>query len=359
MAISLRAWLLHPIHDNPVAQAEQQHQARAGRRRGIWLFNLMFVLALIFGAVALLLTGAVDWLAAQAGVPVADVEDALTAVLSFAALLIGMLLFAQHVLIVSQAVQVTAGTIVREKQARTWESLILTGIDARQIVRGKWRASLRLLWAAHRRALWLRLAGIVGPMVIGATSDLVNVAPLDLRVLAVIVVFGMGLVVINVLLAAGIGLLGSALGRGPAMASQLASGLHFGFILLSVLLFFAWIIVDPSAFRYDGAGIGVLMSPLDGGSVVIWSLIGGYEALDRLGGVLLGGSIAVGVYAALIWGVLRLTEWVIVRQGATPHQQAAAQGAPVWGRVRRIWPPIFGAGSPNQRTDQRRAERVQ
>src|SRR5262249_40556953 len=56
-----------------------------------------------------------------------------------------LMLFAiyYHFYLMFQTIALTGNSITREKEAQTWEMLVLTGIDARQIVRGKWWATIQ------------------------------------------------------------------------------------------------------------------------------------------------------------------------------------------------------------------------
>lgn len=55
----------------------------------------------------------------------------------------------------------SAHSITRERENRTWDILLLTHITARQLVIGKWWASLRALWGDHVMVALLRL-GLIG-----------------------------------------------------------------------------------------------------------------------------------------------------------------------------------------------------
>jgi hypothetical protein len=57
-----------------------------------------------------------------------------------------------------------ANSISREKRGKTWDNLLLTGVSARHIVWGKWWATLWALWGDHAMAAVLRL-GVVAWLV--------------------------------------------------------------------------------------------------------------------------------------------------------------------------------------------------
>jgi hypothetical protein len=59
---------------------------------------------------------------------------------------------------------VAVNSVWRQRRADTWESLILTGIDARQIVLGKWWAVVRQTWRSYVHLAALKLALACGIM---------------------------------------------------------------------------------------------------------------------------------------------------------------------------------------------------
>src|SRR5690606_35757803 len=64
--------------------------------------------------------------------------------LAFAAFLLLIVMnIALYAVVQLITVALGANSILREKQGRTWETLLLTNIDARQIVLGKWWATIR------------------------------------------------------------------------------------------------------------------------------------------------------------------------------------------------------------------------
>ncbi|HRF99264.1 MAG TPA: hypothetical protein PLZ51_28825, partial [Aggregatilineales bacterium] len=55
--------------------------------------------------------------------------------------------------------------ITRERKGQTWDVLVLTNVDARQIVLGKWWASLVALWGDHAMIGFLRVGLVCGAVV--------------------------------------------------------------------------------------------------------------------------------------------------------------------------------------------------
>jgi hypothetical protein len=76
---------------------------------------------------------------------------------------------ALYMVVILVALALASNSITREKASNTWDMLLLTDVTARQIIRGKWWASLRALWGDHSMLLLLRL-GLVGWLVSSAGS---------------------------------------------------------------------------------------------------------------------------------------------------------------------------------------------
>ena len=136
---------------NPVLRAELKHQQYviANSRAGRFWIGLALVLlipallaSLLFLAEAF--TGANIWytLTDQTRSPVVGV------------LLIMNL--ALYIVVTLITMGLAADSIAREQTNHTWESLLLTTLHARQIVWGKWWATLRALWGDQLMLVLLR-----------------------------------------------------------------------------------------------------------------------------------------------------------------------------------------------------------
>ena len=68
--------------------------------------------------------------------------------------------FALYPVVLLITLGLSANSITREKTAHTWELLLLTNIDSRQLVWGKWWASLRALWGDHMMLAILRIGWV-------------------------------------------------------------------------------------------------------------------------------------------------------------------------------------------------------
>lgn len=144
---------------NPVAQAELRHQryvitsSRSGR---MWI-----VLALVMLIPALL--GSFYFLVAGLTGPI-DVTQLINNLRGVGFVMMITMNMALYMVVILITLGLSANSIQREKNGKTWDTLLLTNIDARRIVWGKWWASLRAMWGDHLMVGLLRL-GLVGWLV--------------------------------------------------------------------------------------------------------------------------------------------------------------------------------------------------
>ncbi len=129
MAVSIR---VPSLNDNPIEWQETRQQSGTGRRRVIVAFGLG-LLVLVIGAIVLTL-GNLSTPTQQLAVYVIWIVHAVTA---------------------SLAISAGANAVSREHVGKTWDSLVLTGVSARQILMGKW------LGVLNRVAGWMLLFGTV------------------------------------------------------------------------------------------------------------------------------------------------------------------------------------------------------
>jgi len=79
--------------------------------------------------------------------------------------------FSYHLYLMFQTISLAANSIAREKESQTWDMLVLTGIDARQIVRGKWSATIQRQ-LPHYLVLGILRMGATAVLVIGVAVAL-------------------------------------------------------------------------------------------------------------------------------------------------------------------------------------------
>jgi hypothetical protein len=144
---------------HPVTQAEfkyQRHVIDSSRAGRFWIL-LAFLMMIPALLISLALTAAFF-----IGLPLPSVIVALPGNVPppFSTLGIG-LLFVMNIAMYVVLTMITYGlginSIQREKEGRTWDNLVLTGVSAWQLVLGKWWATLWALWGDHLMVLLLRL----------------------------------------------------------------------------------------------------------------------------------------------------------------------------------------------------------
>lgn len=69
--------------------------------------------------------------------------------------------FILHFVTVYRSLMLASEATMRERRARTWETLLLTGINTRQLVMGKWWAALRVLWPDFLLLAFLRAGAVI------------------------------------------------------------------------------------------------------------------------------------------------------------------------------------------------------
>lgn len=154
------------LSQNPIAQAEFRHQRfliQNGRNGIGWILLAVGMLLPAF------LTGIIYFFTAIFGIEMnssqilADLQYASVPqqLLSIGTMFLLTMNIALYFVVIMITVALAANSISREKRSRTWDTLLLTNIDARKIVMGKWWASLRAIFGDHTMILWLRL-GLVG-----------------------------------------------------------------------------------------------------------------------------------------------------------------------------------------------------
>lgn len=207
--------------ENAIFRAERAHQAYATktpRRWRRWLnrtfVGLLLVLSLIHVATLLLAS-----LTQRDPTPIVQLLGPLPTLL-----MVFMLFY--HFSLMFKTISLGANSIAREREAQTWEMLVLTGINARQIVRGKWWATVQRQFP-HYLVLGFIRAGAAAAV---ATSIAANIylasAYYDSRLqlphpLSILIALFLGvlLTVANLGFSAACGVMGSAVSKRSTMAS--------------------------------------------------------------------------------------------------------------------------------------------
>jgi len=155
--------------DNVVSRAEFRHQRYVIRTsRSGWMWILLAVLLLAPGLItALILIGF-----ALTGTDPADFFitpgagdfSLLDTLASLGSVSLFTMNIALYMVVMLITLGLAANSVNREKVKRTWEVLLLTNVNARHLVWGKWWASIRALWGDHTMLGILRL-GLVATLI--------------------------------------------------------------------------------------------------------------------------------------------------------------------------------------------------
>jgi hypothetical protein len=297
--------LSNRVITNPIEWQESQHQERSipVRTRRYW-FMMPLTLIWLMGVIALTLL--------DIGAQTRNIAI--------------YVIWIVHVITAARAISAGANAISREHVGKTWDALVMTGVNARQILIGKW------LGVLHRVAPWMLGLGVLRLLMIpvfmiammnrflfftrggsyyyGWNSPVSWVAWAGIAA----VIFTVVLTVLEVMACSAIGLAASALMRKGWTAMIAAFIIRF----MPVVLFGAFT-------RYEvatGAGFRVLRFPwlslADGGTAPLYLLTLPYSFrtqtvhMDALPSVLMAGVLLGGMLIV----ALLVTWWAIRRAGA-------------------------------------------
>ena len=325
--------------DNPIMAAEQAYQQRTARPQRRWLYWLLRLGMYVGLLLSLILFGGL-LIAALTGRDPTPIVTRLGAAPSLLAAVVPL----WQVGLMLKTLQLSANSIAREKEAQTWELLILSGIDARRIVRGKWWATVQRQWRAYA---WLGLLRLGAVTLTGYSSVRLSSYYLDMNThLPHVASILLGGVAVFALTMAGLGfsaacgVMGSAVsGRGAiaivrAIANQIV--LTVGTVIAGALL--VTFIFDARRYYFQSDWFSALMGTgitlLDNGSILASSLMSIWSPVSQVGLVsrseplpIIAVDLAVAVvlsiaaYGVLTWLALRLAERRAVSQMALPVQK--------------------------------------
>lgn len=153
------------LADNPVGLAEYKHQQYViNNSRSGWLWIALAVIMLVPGLITAILTTLYTLFG---GYPTPNLTlDYITTVpqaLEFIGWLSMIIMnVALYFVLVLIAFGLSLNSVTREKENHTWQLLLLTNINAYQLVRGKWWASVMALRGDYVFLTILRLGMITG-----------------------------------------------------------------------------------------------------------------------------------------------------------------------------------------------------
>jgi hypothetical protein len=142
--------------NNPISRAELAHQIQSAPRSRRWRRAFVRVLMILAFTLALILAGG-----EIAGALLYRDPDPISKFFGVANLLPLTAAISLHFILMLQTLSLSANSVAREKQSNNWDMLVLTGVDARQIVRGKWWATVQRQWRSYALLGVLRAAVII------------------------------------------------------------------------------------------------------------------------------------------------------------------------------------------------------
>ncbi len=330
------------LADNPISQLETRTLLRAAERRSRWRYWLNFATRYVLLGLSLLYFGGllIGSLTGRDPFPIAAQLDLVTTFF-----LIGIVIW--HFGLMLETLILGAVSIAGERESGRWELLLLTGVSAQQVVRGKWLALVKRQLPAY---LWLavfRVGAIAAwTLAINDTSSFSTVYqyfntsvyytlpnPLLVMLAALLVV---AMTLLNLVFTAACAMMASAVspGRVRAILSAIAARLVLT-VGIAALVMFTLLVVLPGSVvgsgQYFWSTVGYLLIGLvDNGSTVastFQSPITHYTSLDydssltvgQAVSMLLGSLGTLGLYALLTRFNLRRAERRLVAIGVSPE----------------------------------------
>jgi hypothetical protein len=254
--------------------------------------------------------------------------------------------FILHFALMIQTLSLSANSIAREKQANNWDMLVLTGVDARKIIRGKWSATVRRMWRSYFVLSILRAAVIIwfgtstsrvfaltynfAPGYAYALPNLDIPTPLNFfTAMASVFAFTM----VNLLFTAACGVSAfnkrGSLGLALALSTRilLLVGLSGAIVLFSAFLSTYTMAIAPYDYTFLSIWAGIVdflraiaSTLIENGLSVsaMWVTYHNVYSPTLSFNLLLASGVAFAFYLLLTVLLLRFAQWQAVRQNALP-----------------------------------------
>ncbi len=320
--------------DNAITHAERSYQQRSSKPLPKWRVWLNFAAKWATLTIALLMFGGllIGSLTVRDPTPLVEKLNPLPNILIIVTLF-------YHFYLMFQTISLSANSIAREKESQTWDMLVLTGIDARQIVRGKWWATVQrqfpryillgLFRVGASAAAGLLLITIFNSAGIyySSAGQLQLAHPISILISAV---FAVALTVANLGLSAACGVMGSAISKSSMTAITRGIANQIVLSSLSALGISILLSFSPSTLRYNGYSlVGTsAVSLIDNGYTMTTNAMSiryNYRTdapvppiISIEPGWIIAGLVTLVLYALLIWLVLWWAEKRAVDALATP-----------------------------------------
>jgi len=318
--------ILDTLNRSAVGRKELSYQQQIQSRRSLWRHPALY------GSLALLAAFSVG--TGGYALYIGFVDDrAIQLVLA----LFYVLLTIWHFALMMRTVHLSSLAVTREKRdTERWEALLLTGVSGREIILGKWWATVRsmgqdyLFLACLRAAAAFSISGI-GSGIVPFYPSYLSYRLMETNVLNIAfgVVMVLALTLVNLPLTAAAGIMAAMDSkRGSGVARGMAARAAFT-TLAALLPLIVWVFVGSNwLWRYgmipvpDYTEISRFISQfsailLDNGMSFGGNVIANaYWAQNRPVASMLLTLLALGAYAGLTWGLLRISQWRAERSGA-------------------------------------------
>jgi hypothetical protein len=240
-----------------------------------------------------------------------------------------------HYGLMLQTLTLAAHSMTRELQANNWEMLILTGVDARKIVWGKWWATVQRMWRSYGRLALLRamLIGWLGAWenrsyalsmtyyLYGGSPDAMVVPTIPHFLLSAFFVVALTMANLPFTAACGVSAFSRHEGMGRARAVATRLGVGSG-ILISLFALIAIIpemaarnffqsVIFPAIRTFADNGVGL-------GTDIVRYHVSKFNFNDGSPYWLPTFLLSLGIYVLLTLLMLHFAQWQAVRSGALP-----------------------------------------
>jgi hypothetical protein len=247
-----------------------------------------------------------------------------------------------HFLLLIITITLTADSLAREHKENRWDLLLLTGLDARRLVLGKWWAIVRFMWREFLLLIPMRvgLAVWIGAETsrvfigLSTAAELVQPHPLEiLLALPIIAAFTLA----GLPLAAALGMWGASIFRGGAAAfiTSMAGGL-LTLVFTFLALYFGGLFVESglasvtqtspigfserlaTSFLDNGYSLASMLATYDLNPVDASQFVFS-ESFPPLTTpqIILAALLGVVAYAVMTWLILLLAQRVLIRKGVS------------------------------------------
>ena len=314
--------------ENPVAQAELDHLRRITVSRSALIRIFTRGLFIVMNVISLLIVA----LVVSRAVKTPDTYYEYSEIIIQVVVLLMVYTVFMHFQVMFRTLGIASNTILREKQSHTWETLILTNVNARQLVLGKWLAVIYIMWKSYTWLAVLRVGASLGfgAIILSNDRNIIlwfrnqpTLSPVRDLVYAIVLVILFTFA--NLLFTAAAGVIASLLGRvnSPGIATGQATRL--GVLIVPILLFmipiiYYFVTLTPPITNEKLGPFGefiawVEISILDNGSLLTSILSNPQDSVAST--FVPAGLVVSSVYLVLAAVLLVVGQWIAKKQGAS------------------------------------------